>query len=279
MDFVFTTANSSSSMCNPFAWTAKTLGHNITALQVKNVEGHINVYTEDPGQALPVNPFAYGHTGLVEAISKGVVDGWRVDWVPQVYDRELWLNQLGDLMWNKYAKILSLADALSVWKSGRMHLCPSGADSGPKAFKGLLCERGDLDFLLPRAAKGRVLDPSIRVALSELNLPDKEWRCVFIGGEWVAAGLYLDRGVLRCERGAPNHIESFAKEVAKVWVPGDFCVMDIAQSVEGDLGVVEFNSLHSSGLYDLDRSKVVCAINNGWAHNPKMDKGSRRTLL
>lgn len=266
MDFVFTTTPErvAASMCKPMAWAALDAGHRVVPVHIRRENGRAIAQAEDATQELPANPFAYGHTGLVEAIASGAMEGWRVDWQAKSFDRELWIQELGDLMWNHRARILPLSEALREWKSGHMHLCPSGADSGPKAFTGLRCDRADLGFELAKASRGNSLNPAMRVALSESRLPEREWRCVFVQGEWVAAGQYMDQGRVQCARGAPERVDAFAREVARRWLPGEYCVMDVAQGEHG-LGVVEFNSLHSSGLYELDRSRVVASIAEAWA--------------
>lgn len=269
MDFVFTAAPEriAASMVRPMAWAAIDRGHQAMAVQVRRLDGAVMIEPEDKSQGLPDFPFAYGHTGLVEAIARGAVEGWRVDWSPDRFDRELWIEKLGGAMWNSSAKILSLTDALDQWRSGRMHLCPSGADSGPKAFKGMACDRSELTFELARASRGNVLDPNMRVALSNADAPDQEWRCVFVKGQLVASGRYMDEGKVSCERGADASVESFAREAASVWLPGNFCVLDVAKK-GAKWGVMEFNSLHSSGLYDIDRSAVVDAVAQAWSVQP-----------
>lgn len=274
MDFAFTTAPErvSASMCKPMAWEALRQGHGAYPVAVRRGPDGLFVEMETPGEAFPADPFVYGHTGLVSVIAQGSSPGWRVDWSADQYDRELWIQRCGDLMWNKDAQILTLSEALEAWTSGPMHLCPSGADSGPKAFKGFFCDRSELAFELPRAGKGNILDPSMRVALSPPDEPEREYRCVIIQGRLVAAGLYFENRSLVETTFAPPRVEAFANEAARVWLPGEFCVMDIA--VKGDrMGVVEYNSLHSAGLYSILREPVVRGISEAWPRAPRPKNG------
>ena len=41
--------------------------------------------------------------------------------------------------------------------------------------------------------------------------------------------------------------------------------MDVGVDADGSLGIIEFNSLHSSGLYAMDRTQVVRGIARTWA--------------
>lgn len=270
MDFVFTTAprRVAASMCNPFAWEALRLGHRASPVAVRRGPAGLEAMMETPGEEPPADPFVYGHTGLVEAVLQGGSPGWRVDWRPEHYDRELWIERKGELMWNPKARILTLSEAQEQWRSGSMHLCPSGADSGPKAFKGFFCDRSDLAFELGRAARGNRLDPNMRVALSSLNLPEREYRCALIHGEIIAAGQYLREGALEETDSMPEEALAFAREAARGWLPGDFCVMDVA--VKGPrMGVLEFNGLHASGLYSLRRELIIEAIAHAWPPHPR----------
>jgi hypothetical protein len=271
MDFAFTTAPErvNASMCRPLAWQAQRLGHGVHALRLRFESGLWSASMEDPEAEFPADPFVYGHTGAVLAVSQGAVPGWSTLWDPLQYDRELWIEKLGAGMWNPRAKILPLEQALAQWSRGRMHLCPSGADSGPKAFKGFCCDREDLNFELGRAAKGVRLDPRMRVALSEPNEPDQEWRCALIDGRLVASGRYMLQGRLAETRGAPPEVEAFAREVAAAWLPGSCCVVDVGQGADGRLGVVEFNDAHASGFYALDREAIVRALAEFWPSRPR----------
>jgi hypothetical protein len=273
MDFAFTTAPErvAASMCRPMAWEAMRQGHKVHGLTFRQTPQGFAVFAENPGEPLPEDPFLYGHTGLVLAAAQGAVPGWRVDWDPARYDRELWIELLGDSMWNAKARITTLGEAMASWTSGTMHLCPSGADSGPKAFKGFCCDREQAEFELARAAKStdtRRPDPAMRVALSPPDAPKEEYRCVFVHRELVACGRYLLDGSLAETRGAPPEIEDFARSIGSRWLPDDYCVVDVGVR-HGKIGVVELNGLHASGLYSISREPIVAAIAASWPSFPK----------
>lgn len=279
MDFIFTTTPErvAASMCRPMAWAALDRGHGVHAVRTWRESGIWRTQMETPEAMPPADPFAYGHTGLVEAIAEGAMPGWRLDWIRENFDRELWIQKLGRQMWNHKARVMPLGEALSEWTSGRMHLCPAGADSGPKAFKGICVDFAERGFELGRASKGRALDRDMRVALSEPDQPWSEYRCVFAGGVYAAAGRYMDAKALSEEPEAPERVVCFAKEIASQWLPGRHCVVDVGVGEDGRLGVVEFNSLHSSGLYSIKRDLVIQAVAEAWPRDPKpVDEAARR---
>lgn len=269
MDFALSTTppRISQSLCHPMAWEALRLGHQVHPTHVHFENGQYHLLPENSQDELPKAPFVYGHSGLVVAVKQGAMPGWQVDWNPDLYDRGYWIRNHAELMWNDQAQIITLQDALKQWKQGLMHLCPSGADSGPKAFKAVCADRKDLTVLLANAAQGRALDPQMLVSLSHPNLPDSEYRCVFVGGELITAGRYLTRGVIDESRDAPEEVLAFAREAAQSFLPGEYCVMDVG--VKGArMKIIEFNALHSSGLYQISREKVIHALDEHWNHTP-----------
>ena len=272
MDFAFCTAphRIASSMCHPMAWEALRQGHRVHAINTSyDADSRRWIPSmENTGEEPPADPFLYGHTGLALCSRDNPEMGWHSDWDAAQYDRELWIEKMGEAMWNHEARIITLSEALAEWTSGAMHICPSGADSGPKAFKGICCDRSELGFELPRASRGNALRDDMRVALSRPDAPDAEYRCVFIDGELVASGRYLLDGSLQETQGSPPSVDAFAKEAAAIWLPGSYCVLDVG--VKGSRqGIIEYNSLISSGLYQISRTAVVSAIANSWPHRQK----------
>jgi hypothetical protein len=103
------------------------------------------------------------------------------------------------------------------------------------------------------------------VVLSPPRRPYREWRCVIVGGEVVAAGCYMEEGNVRpSEISAPPSVWRWAAEVAEVWLPDETCVMDLAEDASGKLRVLEFNCIHASGFYGLDRGVIARAIALTW---------------
>lgn len=265
MDFVFSNSpHRTAVMTRAFAWAALDRGHQVFEERTVYDGSQWHIEMQNPEQLPPKNPFLYGHTGVCAAVhAKNCPEGWTVAWDPFSFDAGYWQEQYGDLMWNQVA-ILQLQEALDSWPEEGQHLRPCGADSGPKAFKAFFCDKASLPTTWPTILEHRVYRPVMRVAVSKARLPDAEYRLVFIHQEFVDGSLYLERGKLHLQHGAPTSVVAFAKDIAASHrLPSSHCVMDIGVDSQG-MGIIEFNSLHSSGLYEVNRQRVVDAIAASW---------------
>lgn len=143
---------------------------------------------------------------------------------------------------------------------------PCGADSGPKAFKGFFATNDTLGDAWFHSTGGKDKNLDMRVAVSAPRLPVEEYRLAFMRGECIDASLYLINGSLSLSRGAPADVLEFATWVARNQpLPSTHCAVDVGVDASGAMGIIEFNSLHSSGLYAMDRSVVVEGIARTWA--------------
>ncbi len=221
---------------------------------------------QNPALEVPKNPFVYGHTGTVEAIAGGhAPDGWRAAWNPLSFDALHWSTTYGDAMWNHASvRFMTLDEALAQWPEEGWHMRPCGADSGPKAFKGFFSTRAELNEAWATSRQGRGRNEHTRVAVSSARLPHEEYRLVFMQGVCVDASLYLVDGRLTLSRGAPAHVIDYAT-ASPVIIR---CPVRIARWMWAwtprDMGIIEFNSLHSSGLYAMDRTAIVRGIARTW---------------
>ena len=99
-----------------------------------------------------------------------------------------------------------------------------------------------------------------RVAWDPLSFDALHWSTTY--GD---ASLYLVDGRLTLSRGAPAHVLDYATCVARNHpLPYTHCAVDVGVDTQGDMGIIEFNSLHSSGLYAMDRTAIVRGIAQTW---------------
>ncbi len=268
MDFVFSNAPSRIvAMTRPMAWAALDEGHAIFEERTRFEDGAWRMELQNPALEVPQDPFVYGHTGTVAAVTEGhAPKGWRVAWDPLSFDAQHWSTTYGDAMWNHASvRFMTLDEALTQWPEEGWHMRPCGADSGPKAFKGFFSTRAGLDAAWATSRQGRGRNGLTRVAVSSARLPHEEYRLVFMRGVCVEASLYLVDGHLVVQRGAPAHVLDYATSVARNHpLPSTHCAVDVGVDHQGNTGIIEFNSLHSSGLYAMDRTAIVRGIAQTW---------------
>lgn len=271
MHFVFSNSPTKIiAMTRPMAWAALNAGYDI-AEECSSFDEHgWSVRLQNPEMDIPTNPFAYGHTGLVAAISAGRCPqgaGWHVAWNAQDFDTMEWSRRYGDLMWNHASvRFMTLQEALEAWPTEGWHMRPSGVDSGPKAFKAFFADKAGFAAAWAKSTSGFEKNQSMRVAVSQARLPAYEYRLVFMRDEYVAGSLYLTDGRLTLSPIVPAPVHEFASRVARSHsLPSTHCVVDVGVGACGAMGIIEFNSLHSSGLYACDRERIVEGIARTWA--------------
>lgn len=103
------------------------------------------------------------------------------------------------------------------------------------------------------------LEPETKIVLCEPQNIQAEWRWFVVGGKVVSGSMYRAHGQLRKERVTEQDMIDEAQTFADKWLPDDCCVMDLAL-VDGELKVIEFNTLNSSGFYDHDIPAVFKAL-------------------
>lgn len=128
--------------------------------------------------------------------------------------------------------------------------------SSLKIFPGTVLKPENLDDWLQNYGHG--IDPETEIAISEYTDIWAEWRFFVINGEVITGSQYKLNGRLE-NRPADRDLLMIAHAAVTQWLPLPNCVMDLALTKEG-LKVVEFNCIHSSGLYDCNAKKIVTAI-------------------
>lgn len=86
-----------------------------------------------------------------------------------------------------------------------------------------------------------------------------EWRWFIVGGKVISGSMYRAHGQLRKERAVEQALFDEAQKFADGWLPAPCCVMDLAL-VDGEIKVIEFNCINSSGFYDNDIPAVFKAL-------------------
>lgn len=103
------------------------------------------------------------------------------------------------------------------------------------------------------------MPPDMFVWVSTPKNIDREWRFFIVNGQVVSGSMYRDRGQLKLARVTDTELLQQAQLKAAGWLPHRNCVMDLALT-DGELKVVEFNTLNASGFYDHDTVDIFKAL-------------------
>jgi hypothetical protein len=247
----------------PMAWALKNLDIPFRGFQVDLMGEHeAPRILFDDELDVPRTAFLYGSVRALHLALEDPAWTTRLAFDSSRFDFRAWKLELGDSLWNSGASVMQFGEALSAWQSGRRHLRPVG---DLKLFKGVFCDRENLETLLIQG-KGQLPDADEWVVLSPPHLPFREWRCVVVGGDVVTAGCYMEDGRVRASEDiAPPTVWKRASEICRIWLPSPFCTLDLAEDKQGNLRLLEFNCLHASGFYHLDRKAIAMAIESAWS--------------
>lgn len=130
-----------------------------------------------------------------------------------------------------------------------------------KEFSGLVDRADNLvewlrDRLLCASSGSYQLQPDTMVVLSLPKVIDAEYRWFIIGGKVVSGSMYRNNGQLYSEEQLDPLVIQEAQEFANKWLPNPCCVMDLALLSTGEVKVIEFNAINSSGFYKCNISKI-----------------------
>lgn len=133
-----------------------------------------------------------------------------------------------------------------------------------KQFSGQVISAGEavvwLRSALECASSGnQQLLPNTQIVISKPVDIQAEWRWFIVGGKVVSGSMYRLRGHMHRERVVDQSVIDEAQLFANKWLPSQCCVMDTAL-VGGELKVIEFNCINSSGMYDNDVPAIFTAL-------------------
>ncbi len=134
-----------------------------------------------------------------------------------------------------------------------------------KAFTGLTLNPDELESWQMRVFDGEVstrtnlLTMATMVVVAPVKVILREWRLFVVAGKIVGCSQYAAYGRRDRDANVPLDVILFGKRMIDIWQPADCFVLDIGETKDG-LGIVEVNTLNSSGVYESDFAAVVLAI-------------------
>ncbi len=90
----------------------------------------------------------------------------------------------------------------------------------------------------------------------------REWRTFVVNGRVVGSSLYAQFGERFRSSEVEERVIQFAQSMVDNWQPAPIFVLDIGEIKDKGLGIIEVNTLNSSGIYEADMRMVYSAIDN-----------------
>jgi hypothetical protein len=135
-----------------------------------------------------------------------------------------------------------------------------------KSFAGALVTPESAQDWFTRMEKrnGRLV-PESQVWVSTPKSILEEYRFIVLDGRIVTGSRYRAGGVLAASAQVPAAVLAEAARLARGWLPARLVTMDVAVLENGAVKIIEFNSIHSSGLYAADKLALIEAIERAYA--------------
>lgn len=111
---------------------------------------------------------------------------------------------------------------------------------------------------LAKGGYSTVTPETMYVASTPKNI-EAEFRFFVVDGKVITYSQYVSGGRFYVHPQVDEYIVKFAQEMVDMYQPDRAFVLDVAIS-EGELKVIEVNSINSSGLYLIDVQKFIAAI-------------------
>jgi hypothetical protein len=198
---------------------------------------------------IPEKHFAYGSTKIGEL---GEKYGLTVSYKPEWFDPLGWVGKRDDFL-NEDTKLIMGEDLHNNWISKVSFI----KSIEPKKLTGMVLEVEDKEWF----EKEYYIDPNEKLVISPCcDRIVQEWRFFILSGEVIVGSQYKHDGVLRIREPIPEYIWKKSRMMAEKWLPNEDIVMDICLLNTGEIKVVEFNSINSSGWYNSNIEKFVLKL-------------------
>jgi hypothetical protein len=141
---------------------------------------------------------------------------------------------------------------------GQIFVRPS---SGEKTFTGTLVNENsfDKDYKLLGFYD---VEPHAMVVISTPKEIKKEWRLVVSGSDIISGSLYHD-STMNCDyEGYPEEVGVLAKKVIAEYNPDPVWTVDICQTADGELHLLEIGGFSCAGMYSNDVKKIVSSVSS-----------------
>lgn len=125
--------------------------------------------------------------------------------------------------------------------------------SGFKEFSGNVFTKESFETEYNFVTKNKNISPDLICAVCDPVEIGREWRAIFVDGEYISGSQYMNKGELEIKKEIPDEVIEFAKKIAA----DDYFlnifeyVIDVAE-VGGELKLVEINAFETASFYGAD---------------------------
>lgn len=133
-----------------------------------------------------------------------------------------------------------------------------------KAFAGQVFEGWELSDWLNEVAQIEPSDDTplhkdTRILISSAKNIEQEYRMFIVNGQVITGSLYKQGDVVKHSELIDDDVYQFTQQMIDEWQPAEAFVIDIARS-NGQMKIIEINTINSAGFYAADVTKIVDAI-------------------
>lgn len=199
----------------------------------------------------------YGSTVLSEVAMELGWKGCHFDL--SVNNYQTFINNRDDMLNDNVMRLEDAVKFLETRPKGELWFTRPSNDL--KEYSGLVDTAGDLiewlrDRILCACSGSYQLSPDTMVVLSIPKSIDAEYRWFVVGGKVITGSMYRNNGQLFKQRQLDKEVIQEAQGFADKCLPSPCCVMDLCLLTTGEVKVVEFNCINSSGFYDCDINAI-----------------------
>ena len=201
--------------------------------------------------------FFYGSTGMLRQVQETPAHAANLFGTGAALDQRTWLEHRAADLLNADVEFIRLDDLLTRGIPVHPFFVRPAIDQ--KAFAGGVVEGQDMSPVY-RGRRGRVREQPDDLLLAVSPLVEgivAEYRFVVLDGVVRLGSRYRHDNRLAPSAVVPGDVLAQAQRLARGWLPCRFTVMDVAVLSDGTPRIVEFNSVHSAGLYDIDPEAFV----------------------
>jgi hypothetical protein len=195
----------------------------------------------------------YGSTLLPKLISG-------MNFKPGIFWNESWWDLYENtktipVMLNQNIESLTFGDLFSRWIDEPKFI----KSQKVKTITGQVIEIEEKDQWIE---EHQYLDLNDTVYLCPIHKIEREWRFWILNGKLITGSLYKKFGCRMTREPIDSKIWDYVQNCLVQYTPSNNIVMDVAQFENGDLKIIEFNSINSSGFYNADIKKIVETLEN-----------------
>jgi hypothetical protein len=144
--------------------------------------------------------------------------------------------------------------------SGEVFIRPN---SGYKTFTGDLVGKNDVKGFVRYSRT----DPQDLILVSSWKALCREWRLVVVNNKVVTGGQYKEDGEIVRKSDVPEDVLKYGQYVLErvKYNPDPAWTLDVCETADRNMWVLETNSFSCAGLYACDYEAVVREVNNGFS--------------